>query len=565
MILSIDKRQVIVIKRIFCLCICLCMVLCLFGCRQNPVGTASVQSSPDEQSQSVTDDTFTLLCCHGDSFNPYLAKTSSNRQIAFLLYDALVKTDNNFEPTYVLAESVDIDKNICTVKLRDANFTDGTPVTADDVIYSYNLAKENAQYMHNFYEVTAVTAVNSKTLTFELSQHDPYFANLLNFPILKLNTSGLTDVDGKEIFPTGSGRYVLSEDKLTLKQNKNYFGKKGVLATIHLINSPDAASTSHYVEIGATDAYYTEDENIVRMSGKKTDVSLNRFVYIGINSNYELATQKEIRYAISSALDREAICRTAYYNKANCATGFFNPNFEATRAVQTIGEKPNSKITVENLSKIGYNNMNSDGFYANSDGKIPVFTLLVNSENVSRVIAAQLISEHCKDAGIKIDVVECTFEQYTERLVNGDFQLYLGEVQVLNNMDFTQLVTPEGSAGYGIAIKQPDTEGEESTDGSVTAGDNTTATDSAVTNDGSSTNGEEPLQDDVAETYCESILNLYHSGACGIADVATTLLTEMPQIPICYLNGVMFYNSAIKSGVSASTGDIYFNIENYEF
>ena len=129
------------------------------------------------------------------------------------------------------------------------------------------------------------------------------------------------------------------------------------------------------------------------MSGKKTEVNLNRLIYIGINSSYGSLQSKEMRYAISSALDRNAICQTAYYNNAIAAKGFFNPYFEATAAVQTIESKPNSKITVENLSKIGYNNMNSSGYYANSSGNNPVFTLLVNSENSSRVIAANLIAQ----------------------------------------------------------------------------------------------------------------------------------------------------------------------------
>ncbi len=535
-------------KRIICLFLILCLALCLVSCKEAAKNNTSSSTISKEPSQTKKESSLELLYSYGDSLNPYLSKTTLNRQISSLLFDGLVKVNNNFEPVFVLAESVKIDKNICTVNLRDAVFTDSSAVTADDVIYSYNLAKENPRYMHNFYEVVSLTAVNSKTLSFELSQHDPYFTNLLTFPILKSGSSGLTDADGKEILPIGCGRYVLSKDKLNLEQNENYFGKKSSITKINLVNSPDQASTSHYVEVGIADVYYTESENIIRMSGKKTDVSLNRLVYIGINNNVDILKSKEIRYAISAAIDREAVCRTAFYNKADSATGFLNPNFKPTEAIQTIGEKPNSKITVENLSKIGYNNMNSDGFYANSNGNVPTLTLLVNSENVSRVTAAKLISEQCRAVGIKIDVVECTFEQYLERLTNGDFELYIGEVQILNNMDFTQLVTPDGSAAYGVKLKETE--------------------DKTPTNNSTSTNSQtsdEAQESEIVKSYCETMLESYHNGSCSITDVATTLLTEMPQIPVCYLNGVMFYNSDIKNVGEASMGDIYFNIENYEF
>ena len=529
-------------KKIVSVFLSLIIIMCLAGCRQMTDTTSSSDTAVLPTTGSDTDKTsVSLLYSYGDSFNPYTATTASNRQLSSLLYDSLIKTDNHFNATCVLALSAEIDDKKCTVKLRDATFTDGSAVTASDVIYSYNLAKNCALYSYNFYEVTSVSTADSKTVVFNLSQNDPYFVNLLDFPIVKEGTSGKTDADGKEINPIGCGRYYIAEDGLSFKLNTSYYGKKGVIRTVNLINSPDAASTSHYVEVGATAVYYTEGDNIVRMSGKKTEVNLNRLIYIGVNSSYGSLQSKEMRYAISSALDRSAICQTAYYNNATAATGYFNPYFEATQAVQTIESKPNSKITVENLTKIGYNNMNSNGYYANAAGNNPVFTLLVNSENSSRVTAANLIAAQCKTAGIQINVVECSYEQYVERLTNGDFQLYLGEVQLLDNMDFTQLVVKGGTAAYGVGL-----ESVESADEAGEDAEETTATEPQV-------------------SASESILNSYHEGTCGISEVAGTLLTEMPQIPVCYLNGVLFYDSDITGDVSASTSDIYLSFENYEF
>ncbi len=530
-------------KRIVCLVISFVLIFCICGCRQSPTDNSSSENITVFPSLSVDSKTVSLLYSYSDSFDPYTAKTAANREISTLLYDSLIKTDNNFEPIYVLAQSVETADKKCTVKLRDAKFTDGSVVTADDIIYSYNLAKDSPRFSYNFYEVLSISAADSKTVVFSLSQKDPYFVNLLDFPIIKSGSSGKTDADGKEIAPIGCGRYILSDDGSSLKQNEGYYGKKGSIKTVKLINSPDALSTSHYVEVGTTAVYYTEGDNIVRMSGKKTEVNLNRLIYIGINSSYGSLQTKEMRYAISSSLDRDAICKTAYYNNAMSATGFFNPYFKATEALQSIDNKPNFKITVENLSKIGYNNMNSDGFYANSSGNNPVFTLLVNSENSSRVTAAKLIAAQCKTAGIQINVIECTYEQYVTRLESGNFQLYLGEIQILDNMDFTNLVVAGGSAAYGVSEKSEDV--------------------SNNSQDGESSDASQ--NDTLLPSSCEQILTSYHNGECGIGDVAGTLLTELPQIPVCYLNGVLFYDSSIKSGVEGSTSDIYLSFENYEF
>lgn len=524
-------------KKWICALISLILTISVCGCRQNATGFSSSENIGDVQLQASGEKEISLLYSYTDSFNPYTAKTDANREIASLLYDSLVKTDNNFEPIFVLAESVETVAKVCTVKLRNATFTDGSVVTADDVVYSYNAAKTTERYAYNFYEIVSVSAIDTKTVVFTLSQSDPYFVNLLTFPIIKSGTSGSHDSDGKEIAPIGCGRYKLSASGTVLERNESYYGKKGVIKTVKLINSPDSSSTSHYVEVGATDMYYTDDGDIVRMSGKKTEVNLNRMVYIGVNDSYGSLATREMRYAISSALDRDAICQTAYFNNAQSATGFLNPNFEPVKSLQTIEEKPNYKITVENLSKIGYNSMNSDGYYANASGNNPVFTLLVNSENSSRVAAANLIAAQCKAAGIQINVIQCTYEQYVERLSSGSFQLYLGEIQLLDNMDMTQLVVSGGTAAYGVSDKTE----SQSTDADVSESS--------------------ALQ----VSPCKAILDSYHAEQCGIGDVAATLLTEMPQIPVCYLEGVLFYDSDITGGVQASSNDIYLNFENYEF
>lgn len=529
-------------KRFFCAFLALILAFCFCGCKKNPESSGSSGDTAVMPSVSDGEKSVSLLYSYTDSLNPYSAKTAANREISSLLYDSLIKTDNNFEPICVLALSYEISDKICTVKLRDATFTDGSAVTSDDVIYSYNSAKSCARYAYNFYEVLSVSAADRKTIVFKLSQNDPYFANLLDFPIIKSGTAGLTDADGKETAPTGCGRYCLSEEGTAFIQNQNYYGKKGEIKRVNLINSPDAQSTSHYVEVGTAAVYYTEGDDIVRMSGKKTEVNLNRLIYIGVNAAYGSLQSLEMRYAISSALDRDAVCQTAYYNNAMSATGFFNPYFKPTQPLQTIENKPNSKITVENLAKIGYNNMNSNGFYANASGNNPAFSLLVNSENSSRVAAANLIAAQCKSAGIQINVVECSYEQYVERLTSGNFQLYLGEIAVTYNMDFSQLVIPGGSAAYGVTAQN------------------------GVTADTPTDENSDTVQNAVPQkSACEQILAAYHNGSCGIADVAGTLLTEMPQIPVCYLNGVLFYDSDITGGVETSGSDIYLTFENYEF
>ena len=302
--------------------------------------------------------------------------------------------------------------------------------------------------------------------------------------------------------PIGSGRYKVNDDKTGLVINNNYYGAKAVIKKINLINAPDRESVAHYVEIGAADIYFNNvsSDEILRMSGKKIDINSNNMVYIGINRNYGVLGENALRQALSSGLDRQKLCRDAFYNNALPATGFFNPVWEPVKAVQNIQITAKNEITIENLAKIGYNNLDNS--------KKLQLTLLVNSENRMRVAAAYEIANQLKTYGIKITVIEKSYEQYSSSISSGNFQLFLGETRLTDNMDISSMVTQ-------------------------------------------------------TETSEEVVINGYYSGNNSIADVAAVLQSEMPFIPLCYKTGVMFYSDNIENVNNSSQSDIYFSIESY--
>ena len=330
--------------------------------------------------------------------------------------------------------------------------------------------------------------------------------------------------------PIGCGKYVFNDEKTELVQNPKYYGKLGDIKKIRLINAPDSESVAHYVEIGAADIYFNDisDGEIFRMSGQKYDINLNNLVYIGINHSVGDLSQALLRQAISTAIDRDAVCSEAYFNNALSAKGFYTPVWDAVKSVQNIQTYQNSEITIENLTEIGYNKLDNEGVRYRTNRSLR-FSLLVNSENRSRVAAAELIAEQLKPLGIKLTVVKVSFQQYQKRLSNGEFQLYLGEVNITENMDISSLVVPGGLAAYGVK----DTVHE------VAEGETAPAT---VTD----------------------IVNSFYSGKAEITDVVSVLQTEMPIIPICYRTGVMFCDDNIKNVNGASQNDVFLNISSYK-
>ncbi|MEE1238501.1 MAG: ABC transporter substrate-binding protein [Acutalibacteraceae bacterium] len=542
-----------IFKKIIALLVVI-MLLLLSGCRGNTDNTSSSLPADFVGDSSSERDYITLLYSASDTFNPYTATTDSNRQLCKLIYEPLLKLDNEFNISYSLAERVELNDKECTVTLKSISFSDGSQLTADDVVYSFNLAKNSStEYGYKLYAAESASANGLRTVVFRLSKADPYFTNLLDFPILKKGSDKATTSDSVVLPPVGCGRYKVDDSltKLTLNDESIRNAAEYSIKEIRLIDAPDSESLSHYVEIGAADMHYSDisDGNILRMSGKKVDININHLVYIGVNQSYGDLAKNELRQAISSAIDRTAVCRDGYYNNAIAATGFFNPLWEPVKSVQNIETTANQEITIENLEKIGYNSVGDKGIRQKSSGTRLQFDMLVNKENRMRVAAAQLVANQLTNFGIKINIVEKSYADYITALSSGNFQLYFAEVALTPNMDLSSLVAEGGSAAYGVKKN-----------------DKTEVTGSSETSDAEGVSDTESIveTEETGATAAELIEGLY-SGKNTVADVASVLQTEMPLIPVCYRTGVLFYNDNIENVNDSSVSDIYFSIESYKY
>ena len=187
--------------------------------------------------------------------------------------------------------------------------------------------------------------------------------------------------------------------------------------------------------------------------------------------------------------------------------------------------------------------LNSDRYYENEAGKIVELSILVNSESASKVTAATLIAESLGAVGIKATVNAVDKNSYFSALKNGQFQLYIGEVKLLPNMDIRSLVVKGGAAAYGmvtVPVSQPSADTEAVTD--------------------------EPIADESYldnETAYLSVIDGFYSGENTLSDLASSLLSSMPVIPLVYRNSFVFYSNEIESVYSPSFCDIFISVDKY--
>ncbi len=521
-------------KKIIALFLSLLMVVLLAACGEK---TEVKPEQPDAQ-YTESASTINLAYNSADVFNPYTAKTTLNKNLCSLLFDPLVKNDSTFKPINILAGSVEISDKNCIVVLKSASFTDGSPVTPDDVVYSFNLAKESeSSFAAVLKSVEEATVRDASSVIFSLQKSDPNAASLLTFPIIKIGSDSLKNEDNVFLTPIGSGRYTLNEEGNALISNKNWYGGQVNIEKITLINAPDNESLTHSVEVGAIDYYYTDlsDCNIIRMSGERVNVPLNNLVYIGLNTTFGLFKSNRARQAISAGIDRKIICEEGYYNNAIAANGVFHPEWSEVLSSQTIENCANIKIAIENLEEIGYNKKDSEGYLLGASGRRLTLSLLVNKENIFRMNAANLIKKQLREVGVSVNIKAVPFSEYKSLLKAGSFDMYIAETNIPYNMDISHLVTPSGSMAYGLGkTKVEDTEEKK---------DNT----------------EEEGRE---KSVMGKVISSYYSGVGNIPDIAVAAISEMPIVPVCYRTGVLFTSDKISVNTSCSPDDIFFGFEN---
>ncbi len=515
-------------RRIMAIFLCLCIIFGLCGCGD----TGNFQNGQEIPQTENSGDGISLACNTADSFNPYKSKTELNRLIGSLLYDSLFLIDNAYNPINVLAEKFTTEGGVCTITLKTAIFTDGSAVTSEDVVYSFNLAKESARYSSKLSSVLTVSAVDSKTVVFTADKNDAYMVNLLTFPIIKKDSDLLKNQDNVELPPVGCGRYRLSDDLETLTANEKHYMTVPSVKSVKLINTPDEEALSHAIEIGAVDMYYTDlsDCNILRMSGNRVNVTLNNLVYIGVNLNKSILKNSYMRHGLSLALDREKICEDGYYTNAVAATGVYNPAWQTVKGIQSIQTTSKIDFSIENFNKIGYNKKDKQGFFVNANDDAIELRLLVNQENSFRNNAAELIKTQLAAVGIKINIESVPYNQYIARLEAGQFDLYLAEVSINDNMDLTELLCSGGKAAYGIEKIIEDKKTEEKN---------------------------EQVEEKPQTVKLEQVVNGLYSGTSTVSDVATMAISEMHIIPVCYRTGILFCSGEVKDPSVNSSMDIY--------
>ena len=377
----------------------------------------------------------TLGYTPADGFNPYLVNSSLVLQNSGLLFERLVEITPNMDLDYRLAQSIDTTDTQVIINLRGGcYFADGTPISIADVAASLEAARASSIYGGRFTNVEKVEVVeNSLVLT--LLSPDSLFAYLCDFPILK-------ESEAASAQPTASGRYTYGDNDTLVRNSRAPFSENGP-AQIRLsaVSSYDEMVSG--LAVGNLNLYSAaHDGSSSAGSGKESYYKTNQLVYLGVNS----ASEKAIlaapagRQLLSALANRRQLAEKSYYSRAYPATGTVNSFYPCVNSQQVILAESDASSLETVMPTLGYvrgedslwHEANPDG----SAGDALRLSLLCFDTGSYRGYAASLYAQQLLAQGITVDIVTAdSFEQYQQAVQSGDFELYIGEVKLYNNID----------------------------------------------------------------------------------------------------------------------------------
>ena len=503
---------------LFCL---LFAAICFCSCQKQPsdAGAETTTAPFESETAPVSERTVSLGYYSHYSLDPFKTTGKTNKNLLTLIYDPLFRLDSAYYPAPVVAEGFRADGKTLTVTIKDdVVFSDGTPLSAADVVYSFKLAKKSSLYSERLSNFNSAYA-NGGQVVFTLAVEDIFAVNCLDFPIVE---SASDDGDG---LPVGSGRYALSKENgdYVLLANQRYsLEEKMEQEKIRLLDVNTTENALYLVQIGKLSFFFDDMSSDVeksRINANLIRIGLNNLVFLGVNNESETLSDMNVRNAVAFAIDKQTVVGTAYDSLAEACPTAFNPEWVEAAALKVDPERQDLSKSRDLLEKSGYIYAYDDNEFRSKNFVFLELNLIASSEDSRRAQVARLIKSQLESVGISVKLETLGQEEYEKRLESGQFDLYVGETKLTPNMDLSVFFSKSGSANYTIDPKST-----------------------------------------VASAYSDFI-----SGKIDISTFVQVFDEYKPFIPLCYRSGVAYCSREIKYEGTVGENDVFANIYSWSF
>lgn len=403
-------------------------------------GTAPVGEEPSGQEGSGGTPSIVRIGWAGspDTLNPGMAVLSESYTIFELVYDSMYELNMDGTFTLTLAESATVsdDRLVWTFKIRDGiTFHDGQPLTAKDVVFSYNLYQSTEDYpwmggYTSYFESVEATDANEVVIT--LTEAIPNIESQLVFLyVLPEHIWGSESaVEFDNVSMIGSGPFKMVEyaqsEFVHLAANKDHFltppnVDEAIFQTFEnndaLVQAIKTGQVDMIMEMPATAVATLESEEAVEvfvgapLSPTVTDIIFNQVLPEncpegdGICTGHPALLDRNVRLALAHATDKQKIIDIIYLGNASPGLTLIPDGLGVWYNSSLADYEFDLAKAAQILDDNGYVDADGDGIRDMPDGSRSL-TFRVNwpSDSVDGPRLAELLSEMWGALGIKTEL-----------------------------------------------------------------------------------------------------------------------------------------------------------------
>ncbi|CAN5888965.1 peptide-binding protein [soil metagenome] len=375
-------------------------------------------------------------------FNPITSSSAYDMELNnYALFTPLIQYDDNLNVRPYLAESWELQDDTAVVfRLRqDVSWHDGQPVTAHDVEFTFNMAKnpESASIIGSAFiqEVASARVIDDYTIAFRFVR--PHAQALENFWWAPAPRHLLQDVAPAEMRnapfnrqPVGSGPFQFgswrASEQLTLVRNPGFpDGLGGPAAAERVVFRviPEASTMLTELLTGGihVDIPLTPDQ--VRQVRDNADTDLFSYPgrtvhYIGWNNARPPFDDPIVRRAFTHAVNRQEIIDALLYGEGRQATSTIPPWHPVAPDVEPLEYNPQQATAL--LEQAGWADRDGDGIRENQQGQRLAFTLLSSDDPLRRSVV-EVLQNQLRRVGADVQIRVMEFQTMLQSHRSRDF------------------------------------------------------------------------------------------------------------------------------------------------
>jgi peptide/nickel transport system substrate-binding protein len=247
------------------------------------------------------------------------------------LYSRLLQpntTGTGLLPDLATSWNISTDGLTYTFHLRNAQFSDGTPVTASDVVFSIDRSRAfKGGWGFLLTPVKTITAPDPHTVVITLSQkHAPLLADLAMYAYSIVPKKEVL-AQGKAFFqhPVGSGPFYVTsykpDSEIDLARNPHFYGTKPKISKVKYLIVPNDNTRVLMLESKKADVIENPPGNLTKQIDSTPGLHVNLFPstrvdFIQLDEHFPPFKKLAVRQALNYAIDRSALVKLAYQGDA---------------------------------------------------------------------------------------------------------------------------------------------------------------------------------------------------------------------------------------------------------